>query len=63
MSSILMAAYPIFWGLFCSRSAFSAPVVSVFMLLFLRDAKKLRVIAAFLGSLTAADYGTFIISR
>jgi hypothetical protein len=34
---------------------FSAPVVSVSMLLVLRGAKKLRVITALVGSLPAAD--------
>jgi hypothetical protein len=35
---------------------FSAPVVSLFFSLVLRDAKRLRVITAFVGSLTVADF-------
>jgi hypothetical protein len=52
---------PDFLGASCSGSVFSAPVVSVSMLLVLRDAKKLLVITAFVGSLTAADFGTDIV--
>jgi hypothetical protein len=49
---------PDFIGASCSGSAFSAPEVSVYMSVVLRGAKKLRVITAFVGSLTAADFGT-----
>jgi hypothetical protein len=41
----------------CSGSAFSAPVVSVFMSVALRGLKKLHVNTAFGGSLTSLDAG------
>jgi hypothetical protein len=50
-------------GVSCSGSAFAAPVVSVPMSLVLRGTKKLRVITVFVGNLTAADFGTYIVSR
>jgi hypothetical protein len=52
---------PEFLGAFCFGSAFSAPVVSVSMPVVHRGAKKLRVITAFGGILTAADVGTGLI--
>jgi hypothetical protein len=52
---------PDFLGVSFSIRVFSAPVASVSMSLILRVAKKLRVITAFGGSLTAADVGTGLI--
>jgi hypothetical protein len=50
---------PDFLGACYSGSAYSAPVVSV--ILVLRGANKLRVVTAFAGSLKAADFGTDIV--
>jgi hypothetical protein len=50
-----------FFGAPFSGRAFSAPVVSVSKLLVLRGAQNLRVIAALVGSLPAADFGTDIV--
>jgi hypothetical protein len=58
---IIGGGLPDFLGASCFGSAFSAPVVSVSMSLILRGAKKLRVIAASVGSLKAADFGTDVV--
>jgi hypothetical protein len=52
---------PEFLGASSFGSAFSAPVVSVFMSVVLKGAKKLRVNADFGGILAAADVGTGLI--
>jgi hypothetical protein len=51
---IIDGGLPDFLGASCSGSVYSAPAVSVSMSVVLRDAKKLRLITAFGGSLTAA---------
>jgi hypothetical protein len=54
-------ALPDFLGASFSDNAFSAPIVSVSMLVVLRGAKKLRVNTTFGGSLTAVDLGTGLV--
>jgi hypothetical protein len=56
-----MAAYLVFWGVTYSGSAFSAPVVSVFMSVILKGGEKLRVTTAFGASMTAADVATALV--
>jgi hypothetical protein len=58
---IIGGGQPDFLGASCSGSAFSAPGVSASMSVILRDAKKLRIKAAFGGSLAAADDGTGLV--
>jgi hypothetical protein len=56
----ILGGLPGFLGASYSDTVFSAPVVSISMLV-LRDGKKLRVNTDFGDSLTAADFGTGLV--